>query len=108
MAGCRVLARSSGGQVRANSVIAKMNKPLTEVFSPVKSGDGTLGNFHPIDNVLSIAFTHQPDSAVTAAHCFEITILTEIVETFIKCAFEIPKLWAMSLILVSLSPQSPT
>src|SRR5262245_22693741 len=47
-AGCRVR------QVRATSVIGKMDKPLTEVFSPIKSGDRSWAVFDPLDDVLAI------------------------------------------------------
>jgi hypothetical protein len=38
---------------------------------------------------------HQPDSAVTAAHCVEITLLTEIVDNFhqVRLGDTGPRLW---------------
>src|SRR5262249_963579 len=47
-------AAAAGRQGRATSVIAKMNKPLTEVFSAVKPGDCTWAIFNPVDDILPI------------------------------------------------------
>src|SRR5262249_1730366 len=47
-------ASAVGRRLRAPSVIAKMNKPLTEVFSAVKPGDCPWAIFNPFDDILPI------------------------------------------------------